>query len=204
MPAGDWHDPDARVELLAEAAGDAERALRAVEQDDELAAGGAVAEATGLLREIGGQEFEVEDDAVPRLRRGRRCRPIVSAHDREMRHVRTTRARRFTGYKLHAAAAAAAPIATAISLSPANEHDGPQAGALVDQQPEGRRPKRLLGDTVYGNIEARERLEERKVAVLAPVHSTSPKGRDDPQGRVSDRPRDRHRHLPARQHGADL
>ena len=39
------------------------------------------------------------------------------------------------------------------------EHDGQQAGALVDQQPEQRRPKRVIGDTAYGNVEARERLE---------------------------------------------
>jgi hypothetical protein len=88
-----------------------------------------------------------------------------------MRHGRTTPSKRFTGYKLHAEA----PVLTAISLSAANEHDGHHAGALVDQQPERRRPKRLIGDTAYGNIEAREKLEERKVAVLAPVHTTSPR-----------------------------
>ncbi|MBD0283651.1 MAG: transposase [Thermoleophilaceae bacterium] len=163
------------MELLAEVARDAERALRAVERDDELIADEQVAEAARLLREIVGQEFEVQDDEVPRPRRGRRTRQIVSTHDPEMRHGRTTPSRRFTGYKLHAAAAAEAPILTALSLSPANEHDGHHAGALVDQQPEGRRPKRLIGDTAYGNIESRERLEERKVAVLAPVHTTSPR-----------------------------
>jgi transposase len=174
-PEGDWHDPDARMELLAEVARDAERALRAVEGDDVLAAEAAVAEAARLLREIVGQEFEVQDDDVPRPRRGRRRRQIVSAHDPEMRHGRTTAARGFTGYKLHAAAATEVPILTAVSLSPANEHDGHHAGALVDQQPLGRRPKRLIGDTAYGNIEARERLEQRSVSVLAPVHTTSPR-----------------------------
>jgi hypothetical protein len=92
-----------------------------------------------------------------------------------MRHGRQTAARPFTGYKLHAAAAAEAPILTSITLSPANEHDGHQAGALVDQQPKRRRPKRVIGDTAYGNVEAREELEKRSVSVLAPVHSTSPK-----------------------------
>jgi transposase len=174
-PAGDWHDKAARMELLAEVARDAERALRAVERDDELAADAAVAEAARLLREIVGQEFEVEDDEVPRPRRGSRRRQIVSAHDPEMRHGRTTAARGFTGYKLHAAAATEVPILTAVSLSPANEHDGHHAGALVDQQPLGRRPKRLIGDTAYGNVEAREELEQRSISVLAPVHSTSPK-----------------------------
>ncbi len=37
-PEGDWQDRDARVELLAEVAGDAERALRAVEADEQLIA----------------------------------------------------------------------------------------------------------------------------------------------------------------------
>jgi hypothetical protein len=75
-----------------------------------------VAEAAGLLREIVGQEFEVEDDEVPRPRRGRRTRRVVSAHDPEMRHGRTTPSKRFSGYEVHAAAAAEAPLLTAISL----------------------------------------------------------------------------------------
>jgi hypothetical protein len=74
---GDWQDPDARMGLLAEVARDAERALRAVEEDDELAADAAIAAAAELLREIVGQEFEVQDDELPRPRRGRRTRQIV-------------------------------------------------------------------------------------------------------------------------------
>jgi hypothetical protein len=128
-----------------------------------------------LLREIIGQEFEVDDQHVPRARGNRRCRQILSAHDPEMRHARKTPARPFTGYKLHAAVAVDVPIVTAISVSPGNEHDGQHAGALVDQQPKHRRPRRVIGDTAYGNVEAREQLEQRSVAVLAPVHSNSPK-----------------------------
>ncbi len=174
-PEGDWQDRDARMALLAAAARDAGRALRAVEGDEQLLAAPAIAEAASVLREIIGQEFAVADDDVPRVRGGRRGRQILSAHDPEMRHGRQTSARRFTGYKLHAAAASEAPILTAISLSAGNEHDGHQAGALVDQQPEQRRPRRVIGDTAYGNIEAREELEQRSISVLAPVHSTSPK-----------------------------
>jgi hypothetical protein len=86
-PAGDWEDKASREALLAELARDAVRALRAVEEDEELAAEAEIAEAAKLLREIVGQEFEVEDDEVPRPRRGRRRRQIVSAHDPEMRQV---------------------------------------------------------------------------------------------------------------------
>ena len=64
---------------------------------------------------------------------------------------------------------------TAIALSAGNEHDGHHTGALIDQQPEDRRPERVMGDTAYGNVEARELLEQRQVSVLAPVHSSSPK-----------------------------
>jgi transposase len=62
---GDWEDRAAREALLAEVASDAERALRAVGGDEGLAAEEAIAEAAKLLREIVGQEFEVEDDEVP-------------------------------------------------------------------------------------------------------------------------------------------
>jgi len=171
---GNWQDRDARMALLTEIARDAERALRAIETDEALVGVAEVAGAARLLREIIGQEFEVGEDDVPRVRGRRRGRQIVSAHDPEMRHGRKT-ARSFTGYKLHAAAAVDAPIVTAISVSAGNEHDGQQAAALVDQQPLGRRPARVLGDTAYGNIEVLEQPEQRSIDVLAPVHSSSPK-----------------------------
>jgi transposase len=174
-PAGDWQDRAARMELLGEVAIDAARALRAVEEDDELIIDERIAAAARLLREIVGQEFELAEDELPRPRGGRRTRRILSAEDPEMRHARQTAARPFTGYKIHAAADAEAPLLTSITLSAGNEHDGQHAGALVDQQPADRRPQRVIGDTAYGNIEAREELAERSISVLAPVHSTSPK-----------------------------
>ena len=170
-PEGDRQDKAARMGLLGEVAIDATRALRAVEEDEQPIEDERVAAAARLLREIVGQEFEPADDELPRPRSGRRSRQIVSADDPEMRNARSSAARPFSGYKLHAAA----PLLTSITRSPGNEHDGHHAGTLVDQQPEDRRPTRLIGDTAYGNIEAREKLEQRSISVLAPVHSSSPK-----------------------------
>ena len=161
--------------LLTEVATDAERALGAVEDRERLLAAGEVAVAARLVREIIGREFEVEDGEIPRVRRGRGVRQIVSARDAEMRHGRETAGKRFTGCELHAAADAVAPILIAITLSPGDEHDGHHAGALIDQRPEGMRPRPVIGDAAYGNVEAREELERRLVEVLAPVHSSSPK-----------------------------
>ena len=173
-PDGDWADRDTRMGLLGDVARDAQRALHAVLGHEALSDDEHVAQAARVLGEIIGQQYHV-DEEVTRPRGGRRVRQIVSALDPEIRHARQTPGRRFTGYKLHAAVAADVPVVTAISVAPANEHDGQHAGGLVDQQPEQRRPERVIGDTAYGNSEVREDLAQRSIRVLAPVHSSSPK-----------------------------
>lgn len=178
-PEGDWADREVRHALLARVAEDAERALRAVEAEPGLAAARAVEDAGGLLRELIGQEFTVDASGVPALRRPKHPGRVLSVHDPEVRHGRKTPAKRFAGFKLHAAATAGeSPLLTAVSVTPGSEHDGRQAPALVDQQPEGRRPKRILGDTAYGGGRVRAELAERDVEVLAPIPETSPRSRE--------------------------
>jgi hypothetical protein len=156
--------------MLTRVAEDAERALQAVERADGLLEDEAVEAAHGLLRELIGQDFDVDEEGVPRLHRGTRQARILSVHDSEMRHGRKSRSQRFDGYKLHAAATnTETPLITAVEVAPANEQDGPQAKALVDCQPEARRPERLLGDTAYGTGPVRAELTELQVGVLAPV-----------------------------------
>ena len=165
-----WREKAERERMLTRVAEDAERALRAVRRAEGMFAEEAVKEAWALLRELVGQDFDVDEDGVPRLHRGTRRDRIVSTVDTEMRHGRKSRQRRFDGYKLSAAATnAPEPLITAIEVAAASEQDGPQAKSLVDQQPERRRPERLLGDTAYGTGPVRAQLAEREVEVLAPV-----------------------------------
>jgi transposase len=165
-----WRQRAERERMLSRVAEDAERALRAVEQADGLLEEGAVEAAHSLLRELVGQDFDVDEDGVPGLHRGTRQDRIISTVDVEMRHGRKSRHQRFDGYKLSAAATnAAAPLITAVEVAPASEQDGPQAKDLIDSQPEGLRPERILGDTAYGNGPTRAELAEREVDVLAPV-----------------------------------
>ena len=177
-PDCEWRSRPAREQLLTRVAEDAGRALCAVEQVPELARAELVAEAASLLRELVGQDFELGEDDVPRRRRGTARDRILSVHDVEMRHGRKSHSQRFDGYKIHAAAATDAPLLTAIDVSPGCDYDGKLAPALVDQQPEPLRPKRLLGDTAYGDSETREQMEMRAVEVIAPVpEQPAPRGR---------------------------
>jgi hypothetical protein len=165
-----WRERAERERMLTRVAQDAERALRAVEQTGDILEDERVREAHMLLRELIGQDFDIDDDGVPRLHRGTRAERIVSVVDPEMRHGRKSQSQRFDGFKLSAAATnTPEPLICAVDVAPASEHDGARIGALIDCQPEQRRPPRVLGDTAYGVGSAREQLSERGVEVLAPV-----------------------------------
>jgi transposase len=165
-----WREKAERERMLTRVAQDAERALRAVGQADGLLDDQAVADAYRLLRELIGQDFEIDDDGVPRLHRGTRPDRIISVVDPEMRHGRKSQHQRFDGFKLSAAVTnTPEPLITAVAVAPASEQDGPQAKHLIDAQPPARRPPRVLGDTAYGIGPVRAELAERDVEVLAPL-----------------------------------
>ncbi|HEV2874244.1 MAG TPA: IS1182 family transposase [Thermoleophilaceae bacterium] len=172
-----WRERVERERMLTRVAEDAERALRAVERSGDLLADDGVKDANDLLRELVGQDFDVDEDGIPRLHRGTRPGRILSVHDPEMRHGRKSQHQRFDGYKLSAAATNSdTPLITAVAVAPASDQDGPQAAALVDSQPDAHKPKRLLGDTAYGTGPVRADLQERSVSVLAPVPEAPAKG----------------------------
>jgi hypothetical protein len=165
-----WREKAERERMLTSVAQDAERALQAVESADGLLDDEAVTAAHELLRELIGQDFDIDDGGIPRLHRGTRPARVISTVDSEMRHGRKSSQQRFDGYKLSAAATnTAVPLITAVDVAPASETDGPQAKHLIDSQPEHQRPQRVLGDTAYGNGPVRAELAERDVDVLAPV-----------------------------------
>jgi hypothetical protein len=169
-PDARWRERAERERMLTRVAQDAERALTAVEHAEGLLEDERVRTAHDLLRELIGQDFEVDDDGVPRLFRGTRMGRVISTVDPEMRHGRKSSQQLFDGYKLSAAATnTSEPLITAVDVCPASETDGPQAKHLIDSQPPEQRPDRILGDTAYGNGPVRAELAERDVDVLAPV-----------------------------------
>jgi len=171
-----WRVKAERERMLTRVAQDALRALAGVEQADGLLADGRVADAHRLLEQLIGQDFDLDDDDVPRLYRGTRAGRILSTVDPEMRHGRKSQHTRFDGYKLSAMATnTEVPLICAVEVAPASEQDGPQAKQLIDGQPDTRRPKRLLGDTAYGTGPVRAELAERQIDVLAPVAEGTPR-----------------------------
>jgi transposase len=164
-----WREKAERERILTRVAQDAERALQAVQQAEGLLNQDLVAAGHKLLRELIGQDFEL-DDGVPRLHRGTAAGRIISTVDTEMRHGRKSQHQRFDGYKLSAAITnTSEPLITAVDVAPASAQDGPQAKHLIDAQPPDRRPARVLGDTAYGIGPVRAELAERGVEVLAPL-----------------------------------
>src|SRR4051794_31351045 len=146
-----WRERAERERMLTRVAVDAERALRAVEHGEGLADVAAVRDAHRLLRELIGQDFDVDDDGVPRLHRGTPAGRIISTVDPATRHGRKSQHRRFDGFKLPVAVPNAPdPLITAVEVAPAWEQDGPHAKHLLDAHPPRRRPRRVLGDTAYG------------------------------------------------------
>lgn len=168
-PDCDWRARPAREQMLTEVATDARRAIAGVAAEPDLAGDPRVAEALALLGDLVGQDFEIDDQDVPRLRRGVAHGRILSVVDPEMRHGRKSQHQRFDGYKIHAAASGDGRLITAIGVSPGGDRDGAHAPALIDNQPVSARPRRILGDTAYGDQVTRAALDEREVDVLAPV-----------------------------------
>jgi hypothetical protein len=78
-----WREKAERERMLTRVAEDAERALRAVERAEGLLEEEPIEAAHELLRELIGQDFDVDEDGVPRLHRGTRSDRILSVHDPE-------------------------------------------------------------------------------------------------------------------------
>jgi hypothetical protein len=169
-PDCQWRLKVERERMLTRVATDARRALVAVEQAEGLLEDETVKAAFVLLEELIGQDFDVDEDDVPRLHHGTRPGRIISAIDPEMRHGRKSQHQRFDGYKLSAAVTnSSEPLIMSVHVCPGGESDGPQAKHLIDAQSPEHRPERILGDTAYGNGPVRGELAERHVDVLAPV-----------------------------------
>lgn len=105
----------------------------------------------------------------PRLRQSVPKDRVLSVVDPRMRVGHKSQRRSWTGYKFHIAEEPDSELITQVEVRPANEYDADAAPELVGGQREsvGLVPNELLCDGAYGSADARARLAEMGVEVVA-------------------------------------
>jgi len=108
-------------------------------------------------------------DDAPRLRRGVAKDRILSVVDPEMRCGHKSKRQAWAGYKVHLAEEPQSELITEAGVRRANEYDADAAFPIMERQREsvGLRPKELLCHGAYGSADARAKLKELEVEVVA-------------------------------------
>jgi hypothetical protein len=171
----DWTDPKARQRFLAQIVADAEQLLELVRgtrasleehgpADQELVA------ATELLARILAQDIE-RDEHGPRLRRGVAPERLISVHDPEMRHGRTSASQRFNGHKAQIAVGTDSQLITAVDVLPGNASDAERALEVLEasEAAAGYRVEDVIGDCAYGGGETRAEFARRGRTIITKV-----------------------------------
>jgi len=101
------------------------------------------------LVQVRAQDLEVDEDGTTRIRQGVAPDRRISVHDREMRHGRKSRSKRFDGYKEHIARDLDSPAIVACAVTPANRPE--ELGAADDIKRQRLRLVELYIDRAYVN-----------------------------------------------------
>ena len=174
-PDIDWQDPTARKAHLGELITAARRVLAgAAGIDDD-----AVAEPAGLLRQVIGQDVELDDDFQPQIRDGVAADRVISHSDPEMRHGRKSASRRFDGHKLDVITDEESELILGVDVRAGNASDGDGAAPMLEevQDVDGVEVETLLGDMAYSDGDVREAVEAAGAEMVAKVPPVSNAGR---------------------------
>jgi Transposase DDE domain/Transposase domain (DUF772) len=174
-PDIDWQDPAARKAHLGELITAARRVLAgAAGIDDE-----AVPEPAELLKQVIGQDVELDDDFHPQLRDGVAADRVISHSDPEMRHGRKSASRRFDGHKLDLITDEESELILGVDVRAGNAGDGEGAAPLLEevQGVDGVEVETMVGDMAYSDGDVREAVEEAGAELVAKVPPTTNGGR---------------------------
>jgi len=122
-----------------------------------------------VLAKVAVQDIEQQADETVKIKQGVAKDRIISTSDPQMRHGCKSSARKFDGYKTHTAMETDNNFITEIEVTPGNIHDSEAAAPLVDEQPEERKPDKVLCDMAYGTGKNREEMEKRRIKIICPV-----------------------------------
>lgn len=130
-----------------------------------------LAEHLATLRQLRGQDLEPDPSGggSPRIRRGVAEDRRVSVQDKDMRHGRKSKSKRFNGYKRHLAADIDTKLILACAITPANrpeEEATPELKADISCGPDPREIDELYIDRGYIGSELVEDLVSRSGEVI--------------------------------------
>jgi hypothetical protein len=160
-PVIEWTDKDAREALLAEYVLDTATLQAACEgiEDEELQA--SLKELLGLIDQdllvAASGQVTIKKEVAP----NRQC----SVVDKEMRHGRKSRSKRFNGFKAHVMVEPESELITAVTVTTASTHDGQAAATLLEQS----QPAVVVGDNAYAGLEVREQALAQGTAIITPT-----------------------------------
>jgi len=170
----DWADARARRAHLGELVDLAKVVLAATAGDDDLA------EARDLLSRVVDQDIDEvpAGGGGPDIRQGVARDRVVSVVDPDMRHGRKSHSKRVDGYKSHLITDHDTELVLAVTVTAANDPDGPQAAPLVEAaNAAGVGVREVLGDTAYGDGDTRQAVEAAGAKVTAKTQPPATTGR---------------------------
>ncbi len=170
----DWADRQARRMELDALVCTARELLTSTATDDGCA------DARELLGRIIDQDIDEDpdDQGGPAIRQGVARDRVVSVVDQEMRHGRKSHSSRVDGYKAHVLTEHDHEFVLAVSATPANVPDGPEAAALVQAATNaGVAVREVLGDTAYGDGDTRVAVEAAGAKVTAKTQPPATTGK---------------------------
>jgi hypothetical protein len=111
----------------------------------------------------------LEFERIPRKDRPKNR--IVSILDPDARYGAKSNSKKFVGSKIQVVKSAGSPLILEIEPIPGNEHDGERMESLIHSiiRYHGVKPAQIVGDTAYGSIDNREKLDKLGVPVCAPL-----------------------------------
>jgi transposase len=174
-PDIDWQDPAARKTHLGELITAARAVLAGVAGIDD----DRVAEPAELLRQVIGQDVELDDDCNPQIRDGVAPDRVISHSDPEMRHGHKSASRRFDGHKLDLISDEHSELILGVDVRAGNAADGDGAATLLDDvhRVEGIHVDTLIGDMAYSDGDVREAVEQAGAEMVAKVPPVTNSGR---------------------------
>jgi len=144
----EWSDPDEKADAVRALAAQLDLLEAWIRENlPEQVDQPPLAEHLELLRKLREQDLEPDPSGGgPRIRRGVAEDRIVSVEDKDMRHGRKSKSKRFNGYKRHVAADLDSDLVLACALAPANRPEEEAAPTLRDDI------SRMPGRPVIGEL----------------------------------------------------